>query len=92
MNFKGNLTQARMSRILADMKPLCELLREWREASKLTPAEAARQCQVSAQLWWQLEHGETNNPRGATMVKLCRGTGIPMERLAAASYVQAVPA
>ena len=75
-----------MTRILTDMKPLGELLKDWREASKLTPSEAARQCHLSPQMWWALETGYTSTPRPATMQRLVEGTGIPMERLAVASY------
>ena len=80
-----------MSRILTGMKPLCELLKEWREAMKLTPSEAARRCNMSPQMWWELESGNTATPRKATMKKLVEGTGIPMERLAVASYFDPVP-
>lgn len=88
------LTPTALARILVGMRPLCAILKAWREELELTPAEAARRCEVSAQLWGQLEHGETTNPRGSTLLKLARGTGIPMEILAAASSVDpaAVPA
>lgn len=81
-----NLTTARMSRILADMKPLSELLKDWREALKLNPSEAARRCDLSPQMWWNLESGLVSTPRRDTMRKLVEGTGIPLERLAVASY------
>lgn len=87
--FRKNLTEARLSRILADMKPLCELLKDWREAMHLTPSEAARRCDLSPQMWWELESGNTATPRKATMRKLIEGTGIPLERLAVASYYPA---
>lgn len=83
-----------MARILTGMKPLNELLKEWREATGLTPSEAARRCELSPQMWWELESGNTSTPRKTTMRKLVDGTGIPMERLAVASYFDpaAVPA
>lgn len=82
------LTQSRMARILADMKPLNELLRDWREVLKITPAEAARRCGMSPQHYWQLENAERGaGIRPVTLQKLAAGTGIPMERLAAAVYV-----
>ena len=69
------------------MKPLYEMLRDWRESLHLTPAEAARRCNMSAQHYWQLENGERGpGIRTATLLKLAEGTGIPMERLAVASY------
>lgn len=83
---KNFLTPSAMARILSGMRPLCELLQAWREALALTPAEAARRCEISPQLWGQIECGATKNPRGSTLLKLARGTGIPMEILAAASY------
>ena len=88
------LTPTRMSRILADMKPLYLLLHEWRVALTLTPAEAARRCSMSNQQWYELESGATRDPRTSTLMKLTEGTGIPMERLAAASRfpAEAVPA
>ena len=70
------------------MKPLHELLSDWRETLKLTPAEASRQCGMSQQLWSQLEGGDTSNPRVSTLLKLAEGTGIPMERLAKAAELQ----
>jgi transcriptional regulator with XRE-family HTH domain len=94
-SFQKNLTDARMARILAAMKPLSDLLKEWREASKLTPSEAARRCNLSPQMWWELESGSTATPRKVTMRKLVDGTGIPLEFLAVASYfdpAEAVPA
>lgn len=81
------LTRTDMARILADMKPLCALLTEWRAMLKLTPADAARRCEMSPQLWYQLESGETANPRSRTLQRLALGTGIPLERLVAASCV-----
>lgn len=75
-----------MGRILANMKPLSDLLREWRELAHLSPSEAARQCGISPQLWYTLETGATMTPRASTLHKLAHGTGLPVERLAAASY------
>lgn len=86
------LTQSRMSRILADMKPLGELLKDWREASKLTPSEAARRCKMSAQHYGLLERGDRPTPRPTTLHKLSDATGIPYERLAASAYAEPVPA
>ena len=85
------LTRSRMSRILADMKPLHELLTAWRTEVTLSPAEAARRCKISAQLWHQLESGETDNPRAGTLLRVAEGTGIPMERLAKAAEMQRNP-
>lgn len=81
-----NLTASRMSRILADMKPLSEMLKDWRDALKLSPSDAARRCGLSPQMWWNLESGLVSTPRKDTMRKLVDGTGIPLERLAVASY------
>ena len=86
------LTDKRAERILANMKPLGEMLEEWRETLHLTPAEAARRCKMSAQHYWQIEHGQVPNPRRSTLEKLTEGTGIPIERLAAAIYAAPVPA
>lgn len=83
------LTDSRAARILADMKPLSELLREWRELLKLTPAEAARRCAMSAQHYWQLENGERASIRSSTLAKLVEGTGIPEERIAIAAGIEA---
>lgn len=83
------LTVRQAGRILADMKPLSEELREWRENLHLTPAEAARRCGMSAQHYWQLENAERGiGIRTATLVKLAEGTGKPMERLAKAAELQ----
>lgn len=79
------LTRKQSDRILEDMKPLCEMLKDWRELLKLTPAEAARRLDMSAQHYWQLEHGERVYLRPATMQKLSSGTGIPMDRLIVAA-------
>jgi transcriptional regulator with XRE-family HTH domain len=79
------LTARRVNRILSDMKPLSELLAEWREMLKLTPADAARRCEMTRQQWWELESGRTSDPRSSTLQKLAEGTGIPIERLVAAS-------
>src|SRR3990167_2984984 len=87
---KKFLTGSRKARILADMRPLNELLREWREMPKLSPAEAGRQCEMSRQQWSELESGATTDPRSSTLRKLVRGTGIPIERLVeAASFASA---
>lgn len=87
---KPMLTPAKLNRIMADMKPLGELLRDWRELMHLTPAEAARVCGLSAQHYWQLENGERGaGVRTVTLHKLAAGTGIPLERLAAAVYMTA---
>ena len=82
---KKFLTQPKAARILANMKPLQDMLTDWRDVLTLTPAEAARRCKISAQLWYQLESGETTNPRTSTLLRLAEGTGIPMERLAKAA-------
>lgn len=83
------LTDKRSARILADMKPLSEQLHDWREASHLTLADAARRCGMSAQHYWQLENAERGvGMRTATLLKLNAGTGIPLERLAAGAEMQ----
>lgn len=79
------LTPARSARILADMKPLGEMLKEWRQVMKLTPAEAARRCKMSAQHYWQIENEKNVYLRPTTFRKLSEGTGFPVERLAAAA-------
>lgn len=89
------LTESRRRRILADMKPLSLMLQEWRETLKLSRAEAARRCGMGQQQWFELESGATRDPRASTLRKLEEGTGIPLERLAAASCYDpagAVPA
>jgi transcriptional regulator with XRE-family HTH domain len=83
------LTPSRSKRILADMKPLSDLLCEWRETLKLSPAEAARRCEMTRQQWWELESGRTTDPRSSTLYRLSEGTGIPIERLVAASCLPA---
>lgn len=75
------LTNKRQSRILGDMKPLCELLREWRDNLHLSMAEAARHCEMSPQHYGLLERGERVWLRPATFRKLAERTGIPLERL-----------
>lgn len=75
-----------MARIMAGMKPLGELLREWRDGNGYSASEAARKCDLTPQMWWALETGYTTTPRPATMQKLVEGTGIALERLAVASY------
>lgn len=83
------LTEKRTARILANMKPLSEELKEWRENLHITPSEAARRCGMSAQHYWQLENGERGTGiRTATLLKLAEGTGKPMERLAKAAELQ----
>lgn len=79
------LTASRSARILADMKPLANMLTEWRETLKLSPAEAARLCNMTRQQWWELETGRTTDPRSSTLQKLATGSGIPIQRLVAAS-------
>lgn len=87
------LTHSRSARILADMKPLHELLTEWQETLKLSSAEAARMCDLDRQQWWELRSGRTTDPRARTLQKLSEGTGIPVERLVASCvYPAAVPA
>jgi transcriptional regulator with XRE-family HTH domain len=73
------------------MKPLSELLSDWRDALKLTRAEAARRCQMSQVQWTELETGVIRDPRSSTLQKLTEGTGIPIERLHAASCFTATP-
>ncbi len=74
---------------MADMKPLSEQLKEWREASHLTLADAARRCGMSAQHYWQLENAERGvGMRTATLLKLNAGSGIALERLAAGAEMQ----
>lgn len=84
-NLRNSLTTARRARILSDMKPLSDLLYDWREALKLSRAEAARRCEMSQVQWTELETGVTRDPRTSTLLKLTEGTGIPLERLAGAS-------
>lgn len=79
------LTTSKSSRILSDMKPLSQMLREWRDLLKLSPAEAARRCDMGRQQWFELESGKTTDPRSSTLRKLADGTGIPLERLVEAS-------
>lgn len=67
------------------MKPLSELLSEWREMLRLTRAQAARRCDMSQVQWTELETGVTRDPRSSTLRKLAEGTGIPLERLVEAS-------
>lgn len=86
------LTSRRAERILADMKPLSDQLREWRLATHLTLADAARRCGMSAQHYWQLENAERGvGMRTATLLKLNVGTGIALERLAAGAEMQRQP-
>lgn len=73
------------------MKPLSELLFDWRDGLKLTRAEAARRCQMSQVQWTELETAVTRDPRTSTLQKLNDGTGIPIERLVAASCLSATP-
>lgn len=77
-------------RIFADMRPLSEELRNWREhVARVTLAEAARRCGMSPQHYWQLENGERGvGIRTSTLLKLVSGTGMPMERLAQAAELQ----
>lgn len=86
------LTKKQAARILADMKPLGEMLKEWREKLKLTPAEAARRCRMSAQHYWQIENAERVHVQAATLQKLSTGTGLPLERLVMASTIEPVRA
>lgn len=86
------LTKRQADRILNNMKPLSEELHDWREATHLTLADAARRCGMSAQHYWQLENAERGiGIRTATLLKLADGTGIPMERLAKAAELQRRP-
>lgn len=87
------LTDKQRARILGDMKPLSEELRDWRtNVARLTLAEAARRCGMSSQHYWQLENAERGiGIRTATLLKLFAGTGIPMERLAKAAELQRNP-
>lgn len=75
------LTNRRQARILEDMKPLGLMLREWREGLRLSMAEAARHCGMSAQHYGLLERGERVWLRSVTFRKLAERTGIPLERL-----------
>jgi transcriptional regulator with XRE-family HTH domain len=63
------------------MKPLGELLRDWRELLKLNQSEAARRCGMSSQHWGLIERGERVNLSFKTYRKLAEATGIPLERL-----------
>lgn len=87
--FRDSLTPRRAVRILSDMKPLNELLKEWRAATGLSRAEAARRCQMSQVQWSELENGIIRDPRTSTLMRLVEGTGIPIERLAVASCTPA---
>ena len=91
-NFMKSLMTGRRARILADMKPLSELLKEWRETLKLSRAEAARRCEIAWVQWMELETGVTRDPRASTLLKLADGTGIPLERLVESASPQLVPA
>jgi transcriptional regulator with XRE-family HTH domain len=73
------------------MKPLSDVLKEWRIGTDITAAAAARQCGVSRQLWFQLETGETRRPKQSTLVKVSRGTGIAVSDLEIASYISLAP-
>jgi transcriptional regulator with XRE-family HTH domain len=88
---RNSLTLNRRDRILANMKPLAQLLFEWRDMLKLSRAEAARRCQMSQVQWTELESGATRDPRTSTLQKLTDGTGIPLERLVAASCLSVTP-
>lgn len=70
------------------MKPLSQMLNEWRTTLKLTSSEAARRCDMSRQQWFDLEDGTTSDPRTSTLLKLAEGTGIPLERLAEAARAE----
>lgn len=89
---RNSLTPTRRSRILADMKPLNEMLLAWRESLHLSKAEAARRCRMTQVQWTELESGSTRDPRTSTLMKLAEGTGIPLERLAAAAELSLAPA
>ena len=82
-NPQKKLTLKRESRILADMKPLHELLAEWQDMLKITNADAARLCGLDRQQWFELKSGRTTDPRARTLIKLSVGTNIPLERLVA---------
>lgn len=86
------LTKTKRDRILEDMKPLPEMLEEWRELLKLSKAEAARRCQMSQVQWSELTTGVTRDPRTSTLIKLADGTGFSLESLAAAAELNLVPA
>ena len=90
-NLQGKLTPARAGRILADMKPLYMILKEWQDYVRLTPSEAARQCGVSPQQWFELTSGATRDPRASTLRKLASGTGMPIEFLVEASALRTPP-
>lgn len=83
--FRKYLTNRRATWKLGDMKPLCELMSEWRETVKVTASEAARRCDMTPQQWYDLETGRSRDPRGSTLLKLHYGTGIDLERLAEAA-------
>jgi transcriptional regulator with XRE-family HTH domain len=91
-SLRNFLTTKRGARILEDMKPLPEMLEEWRGSLKLSKAEAARRCQMSQVQWSELTTGVTRDPRTSTLIKLADGTGFPLERLAAAAELNLVPA
>lgn len=73
---------------MSPVKPLSEILAGWRAFLGIDAAEAARVCEVSRQLWAQLEGGETKDPRVSTLLTIQRGTGIPMDRLLAGVEAQ----
>jgi transcriptional regulator with XRE-family HTH domain len=79
------LTTRQEARILKGMKPLSQMLTDWRNELTLTKAQAARRCQMSFAHWSLLESGERTQLQAATMQKLAAGTGIPTERLLAAA-------
>jgi predicted transcriptional regulator len=76
---------AKSARTLANMMPLSDMLRIWRETLQITRAEAARRCKMSQVQWTELETAVTCDPRTSTLIKLADGTGYALERLAAAS-------
>jgi len=73
---------------MADMKPLSEMLSEWRAGVKLSKAEAARRCEMSQVQWSELETGVTSDPRASTLRRISSGTGIPVARLIEAAHVE----
>lgn len=85
------LTKARMARILADMKPLHSMLKDWQDELHLNSSEAARQCGMSRSQWAELVSGATSDPRASTLHKLAHGTGIPLERLVEAADLSLHP-
>jgi transcriptional regulator with XRE-family HTH domain len=73
-------------------KTLAEELKAWRDREGLTSAAAARRCEMIPQHYWAIEEGDRLDLRASTLLKLAKGTGLPLETIAEASLPAAVPA